>query len=98
VHHVLKIAFPQNWIKLVLILPTVYVHIQRNICMVLFDFFFFLVSLINHENYLIISDTDNGLLSLMNDMKNTPPNWVGSDPCGSKWEGIKCDNSRVTSL
>ena len=64
--------------------------------MVLFEFFF-LVSL-NHENYLIISDADNGLLSLKNEMKNTPPNWVGTDPCGSKWEGIKCDNSRVTSL
>ncbi|KAE9446773.1 hypothetical protein C3L33_21337, partial [Rhododendron williamsianum] len=29
---------------------------------------------------------------------NTPPNWVGSDPCGSSWEGIKCTNSRITSI
>jgi hypothetical protein len=53
---------------------------------------------LNHENYLIIYDADNGLLSLMGDMKNTPPNWVGIDPCGSKWEGIICNNLRVTSL
>ncbi|KAB8681453.1 hypothetical protein FH972_026332 [Carpinus fangiana] len=45
-----------------------------------------------------LQNEDNGLLSLMNAMKNTPPNWEGTDPCGSKWEGIKCDNSRVTSL
>ncbi|XP_059445078.1 leucine-rich repeat receptor protein kinase HPCA1-like isoform X1 [Corylus avellana] len=43
-------------------------------------------------------DDYNGLLSLMNDMKNTPPNWVGSDPCGNKWDGIVCTNSRVTTL
>ncbi|XP_058188477.1 leucine-rich repeat receptor protein kinase HPCA1-like isoform X3 [Rhododendron vialii] len=29
---------------------------------------------------------------------NTPPNWVGSDPCGSSWEGIQCTNSRITSI
>jgi hypothetical protein len=68
-----------------------------NVILVWFCFFFFWVSL-NHENYLIIFDADNGLLSLMSDMKNTPPNWVGTDPCGSKWEGILCRNLRVTSL
>ncbi|CAL5399078.1 unnamed protein product [Camellia sinensis] len=30
--------------------------------------------------------------------KNTPLNWVGSDPCGNGWEGIHCTNSRVTSI
>ncbi|CAL5401896.1 unnamed protein product [Camellia sinensis] len=29
---------------------------------------------------------------------NTPLNWVGSDPCGDSWEGIRCTNSRVTSI
>ncbi|KAH1200541.1 putative leucine-rich repeat receptor-like protein kinase [Glycine max] len=37
------------------------------------------------------------LLSLMDTWKNTPPNWVGSDPCDD-WEGIKCKNSRITSI
>ncbi|CAL5399132.1 unnamed protein product [Camellia sinensis] len=30
--------------------------------------------------------------------KNTSLNWVGSDPCGNNWEGIRCTNSRVTSI
>ncbi|KAF3947453.1 hypothetical protein CMV_026411, partial [Castanea mollissima] len=39
----------------------------------------------------------NGLLSLQDELKNTP-NWKASaDPCDN-WEGIKCTNSRVTSL
>ncbi|KAJ8767896.1 hypothetical protein K2173_020836 [Erythroxylum novogranatense] len=29
---------------------------------------------------------------------NTPPNWVGTDPCGSNWDGIRCSNSRVISI
>ncbi|KAJ8767919.1 hypothetical protein K2173_020859 [Erythroxylum novogranatense] len=29
---------------------------------------------------------------------NTPPNWVGIDPCGSNWVGIGCNDSRVTSI
>ncbi|XP_062176314.1 leucine-rich repeat receptor protein kinase HPCA1-like isoform X3 [Alnus glutinosa] len=40
----------------------------------------------------------NGLLSVRGDLMNTPPNWEGSDPCGSNWIGISCTNSRVTSL
>ncbi|PKI74947.1 probable leucine-rich repeat receptor-like protein kinase At5g49770 [Punica granatum] len=31
-------------------------------------------------------------------LNNTPPNWVGSDPCSDKWDGIICTNSRVTSI
>nr|GMD47336.1 probable leucine-rich repeat receptor-like protein kinase At5g49770 [Ipomoea batatas] len=27
-----------------------------------------------------------------------PPNWLGADPCGSNWEGIRCSNSRVISM
>ncbi|GMP63464.1 hypothetical protein CsSME_00025147 [Camellia sinensis var. sinensis] len=30
--------------------------------------------------------------------KNTPLSWVGPDPCGNSWEGIRCNNSRVTSI
>lgn len=40
------------------------------------------------------------LLSLMDQMKNTPPNWGQShDPCGASWDGVTCNNnSRVTEL
>ncbi|KAL9320673.1 hypothetical protein ACSQ67_012512 [Phaseolus vulgaris] len=37
------------------------------------------------------------LLTLMAAWENTPPNWVGSDPCGG-WDGIECTNSRITSI
>ncbi|KAM4126236.1 hypothetical protein ACB094_01G373000 [Castanea mollissima] len=51
--------------------------------------------------YLVIpltaNDDFNGLLSLQDELKNTP-NWKASaDPCDN-WEGIRCTNSRVTSL
>ncbi|XP_010521415.1 PREDICTED: probable leucine-rich repeat receptor-like protein kinase At5g49770 [Tarenaya hassleriana] len=39
-----------------------------------------------------------GLKALMNEWKNFPPNWKGSDPCGSGWVGISCTNGRVTSI
>ncbi|KAI3810638.1 hypothetical protein L1987_20259 [Smallanthus sonchifolius] len=38
------------------------------------------------------------LNALKSSWKNLPPRWKGSDPCGSKWEGINCTNSRVTTL
>ncbi|KAF3959685.1 hypothetical protein CMV_015518 [Castanea mollissima] len=38
------------------------------------------------------------LLSLKSVLQNTPPSWVGPDPCGKGWEGIGCTNSRVTSI
>ncbi|KAF7842840.1 putative leucine-rich repeat receptor-like protein kinase [Senna tora] len=34
----------------------------------------------------------------MDNWKNMPPSWSGSDPCYEGWEGIKCTNSRVTSI
>ncbi|KAF3947353.1 hypothetical protein CMV_026502, partial [Castanea mollissima] len=50
----------------------------------------------------IAAETENqdyvALLSLKDIWQNTPPNWVGSDPCGMGWEGIGCTNSRVTSI
>ncbi|KAI3752355.1 hypothetical protein L2E82_24333 [Cichorium intybus] len=38
------------------------------------------------------------LQALMDNLENTPPNWVGSDPCLDKWDGITCTDSRVTSI
>lgn len=38
------------------------------------------------------------LSSLTQSWNNRPSNWVGSDPCGSNWAGIGCDNSRITEL
>ncbi|KAL6964528.1 hypothetical protein U1Q18_035579, partial [Sarracenia purpurea var. burkii] len=35
------------------------------------------------------------LMALKNTWTNTPPNWVTSDPCDNKWDGIHCSNSRV---
>ncbi|KAF3440645.1 hypothetical protein FNV43_RR18929 [Rhamnella rubrinervis] len=50
---------------------------------------------------LVIAETNSqdflGLQSVKDSWKNTPPSWVSSDPC-SDWEGIGCDNSRVTSI
>ncbi|KAI8555735.1 hypothetical protein RHMOL_Rhmol05G0198100 [Rhododendron molle] len=60
-----------------------------------------------HENWVVddedlelimIFDAVLALKSLKSGWTNTPPNWVGSDPCGGSWEGISCTNSRVTSL
>ncbi|KAK9705096.1 hypothetical protein RND81_07G033600 [Saponaria officinalis] len=39
------------------------------------------------------------LQSLKAQWQNTPPSWRKSDdPCGASWEGLTCDNSRVTAL
>ncbi|KAM7470164.1 hypothetical protein LguiA_008347 [Lonicera macranthoides] len=38
------------------------------------------------------------LLALKDIWNNTPPSWVGTNPCGDRWEGIDCTNSRVTSI
>lgn len=54
-------------------------------------------------NYLLVAEGETAdgdwttLLSLMDTWKNTPPNWVGSDPCDG-WDGIKCKSSRITSI
>ncbi|CAK9177852.1 unnamed protein product [Ilex paraguariensis] len=51
---------------------------------------------------IIASQTNNqdyvALQSLQDIWQNTPPNWVGPDPCGAGWDGIRCNNSRVTSI
>ncbi|KAL3506931.1 hypothetical protein ACH5RR_032313 [Cinchona calisaya] len=39
------------------------------------------------------------LRSLKDQWQNTPPGWGKSDdPCGAPWEGVSCNNSRVTAL
>ncbi|KAI8559605.1 hypothetical protein RHMOL_Rhmol04G0186500 [Rhododendron molle] len=39
------------------------------------------------------------LRSLNDQWRNTPPSWKKSaDPCGAPWEGVTCNNSRVTAL
>ncbi|KAK4605530.1 hypothetical protein RGQ29_013546 [Quercus rubra] len=55
--------------------------------------------------YLVIAVTANdaisdylGLLSLKDELQNTPTSWGGADPCGGSWELINCTNSRVTSI
>ncbi|GMY05133.1 putative leucine-rich repeat receptor-like protein kinase, partial [Fagus crenata] len=50
----------------------------------------------------IAAETNNNdyvaLASFKDIWQNTPPNWVGSDPCGKGWERIGCTNSHVTSM
>nr|POF11971.1 putative leucine-rich repeat receptor-like protein kinase [Quercus suber] len=55
--------------------------------------------------YLVIAVTANnatddylGLLSLKDELQNTPKSWEGANPCGGSWELINCTNSRVTSI
>ncbi|KAI8531941.1 hypothetical protein RHMOL_Rhmol11G0174900 [Rhododendron molle] len=52
--------------------------------------------------WFIAGETDPGdaavLFSIKASWQNLPPNWIGSDPCGSGWVGINCTNSRVTSM
>ncbi|XP_048319930.2 leucine-rich repeat receptor protein kinase HPCA1 isoform X1 [Ziziphus jujuba] len=39
------------------------------------------------------------LRSLKENWENVPPSWKKSDdPCGTHWEGVTCNNSRVTAL
>ncbi|KAK7363901.1 hypothetical protein VNO77_06061 [Canavalia gladiata] len=62
-----------------------------------------LVVLLLAFNYLLVAEgeTDHGdwttLLSLMDSWTYTPPDWKGSDPCDG-WDGIRCKDSRVTSI
>ncbi|XP_047324934.1 leucine-rich repeat receptor protein kinase HPCA1-like [Impatiens glandulifera] len=51
---------------------------------------------------LVASETNNldvtSLKALMDGWKNVPPNWVGTDPCGSHWIGIGCTGASITSI
>ncbi|KAG4401457.1 hypothetical protein GLYMA_07G270700v4 [Glycine max] len=45
------------------------------------------------------NDDFTALVSLTSTWQNKPLNWKGSpDPCNDGWDGIKCINSRVTSI
>nr|GEX99421.1 probable leucine-rich repeat receptor-like protein kinase At5g49770 [Tanacetum cinerariifolium] len=57
-------------------------------------------NVISSSFYLSVTDpSDFGVLTaIRSSWQNLPPNWTGSDPCGSNWEGINCTNSRVTTL
>ncbi|KAJ9162737.1 hypothetical protein P3X46_022490 [Hevea brasiliensis] len=55
-----------------------------------------------HQVFLIAAVTDPhdfaALSAVKSNWQNTPPNWIGIDPCGAIWEGIQCSNSRITSI
>lgn len=60
------------------------------------------IALFSFYSQLISSATDSrdaaALQSLKDAWQNIPPTWKNSnDPCGS-WEGVTCNNSRVTAL
>ncbi|XP_059313434.1 leucine-rich repeat receptor protein kinase HPCA1-like isoform X1 [Lycium ferocissimum] len=44
------------------------------------------------------SNDATALFAIKSSWNNLPPNWEGSDPCGSSWAGIICNNSRITSI
>ncbi|KAJ9162732.1 hypothetical protein P3X46_022488 [Hevea brasiliensis] len=52
--------------------------------------------------FLIAAVTDPhdfaALSAVKSNWQNTPPNWIGIDPCGGIWDGIQCSNSRITSI
>lgn len=53
--------------------------------------FFIIAAVTNSEDAAVLK-------SLKDTWEGIPPNWVGSDPCGDRWEGIDCTQSRVTSI
>ncbi|KAJ1420954.1 Serine-threonine/tyrosine-protein kinase, catalytic domain [Sesbania bispinosa] len=61
--------------------------------LLIFSYFFIAVADKASQDY-------NVMLTLKFEWENTsPPIWVGTDPCGDDgWVGIKCFNSRVTSI
>ncbi|XP_010038738.2 probable leucine-rich repeat receptor-like protein kinase At5g49770 [Eucalyptus grandis] len=52
--------------------------------------------------HVICSFTDPGdsaaLQALRGIWQNTPPSWAKDDPCGVPWDGVTCNNLRVTAL
>ncbi|TXG58059.1 hypothetical protein EZV62_015888 [Acer yangbiense] len=64
--------------------------------------FFIIALLLSLEIHSIYGVTDTNdaaaLQSLKDSWRNTPPSWAKSnDPC-QDWEGVSCNNSRVTAL
>ncbi|KAH0995047.1 hypothetical protein GBA52_018911 [Prunus armeniaca] len=54
--------------------------------------------------HVIFSETNSSdaavFISLRRAWKNLPFSWndESNDPCGKKWEGVNCSESRVTAL
>ncbi|CAK8531206.1 unnamed protein product [Lathyrus sativus] len=68
---------------------------ERVLVFLLFLFCYFFVVVVtktSNDDYLALS-------AIKYEWKNTPPSWERSqDPCGGRWEGIECFNSRVISI
>ncbi|KAE9594958.1 hypothetical protein Lal_00041274 [Lupinus albus] len=66
------------------------------------DRVFFLLLFLLFQVLFVAAQTSSqdfsGLQSLTQSWTNKPPNWVGTDPCGSNWDGVICTNSRITKL
>uniref|UniRef100_A0A6N2KBW6 non-specific serine/threonine protein kinase n=1 Tax=Salix viminalis TaxID=40686 RepID=A0A6N2KBW6_SALVM len=45
-----------------------------------------------------VTDSVSALNAVKSNWMNTPPSWIGSDPCGGGWEGIGCTGSRITYI
>ncbi|RWR90746.1 putative leucine-rich repeat receptor-like protein kinase [Cinnamomum micranthum f. kanehirae] len=74
-----------TWVKLVLVLALVLVLGGEN--------FYVAVSGSTDSQDAVV------LLSLKHQWQHTPPSWETSDdPCDSKWEGVICNDYRVTEL
>ncbi|KAJ3671547.1 hypothetical protein LUZ60_007626 [Juncus effusus] len=62
----------------------------------------FLFSFLLLRAFLAVGDTFQSDVSALNALANQwqgiPSNWVGIDPCGTKWVGVTCDGNRVTSI
>uniref|UniRef100_A0A803M3M9 non-specific serine/threonine protein kinase n=1 Tax=Chenopodium quinoa TaxID=63459 RepID=A0A803M3M9_CHEQI len=50
------------------------------------------------SNFMNCADAVAVLENLKRQWKNMPPNWVGHDPCGKRWDGIFCNGSRVIAI
>lgn len=60
------------------------------------------LALICFHNGLILADTSSqdyaALMALTKGWGNIPQSWTGGDSCGSRWEGITCNSSRITTI
>lgn len=45
--------------------------------------------------YICVADA---LKALTQGWGNLPPSWTSGDPCGNRWEGITCTNSRIIAM
>ncbi|XP_074570020.1 leucine-rich repeat receptor protein kinase HPCA1-like [Curcuma longa] len=61
---------------------------------------FLILSCVLHVGSGVTDPRDAAALrSILQDWQNAPPSWGQSDdPCGMPWDGVICQNSRVTSL